>query len=216
MNRLSRHLLSAFIVCILAGIIFGYIVTTIRSMAIEHFDLAVIHYVQGLETSSLTIVMKIFTWIGSGYIVSIIALIGFLFLYRKQKNRGQAFLLVSVVLGTMLLNHLLKLYFKRERPEIHRLIEIGGFSFPSGHSMMAFSLYAIIAYITWHHTKTMTGKTLLLIFSIIMIVMIGVSRIYLGVHYPSDVVGGYAASTLLVTIAIIVYHYARKRLEKTA
>ncbi|KXH80705.1 phosphatase PAP2 family protein [Sporosarcina sp. HYO08] len=211
MYGLSRQLIFAFFLCVLSGILFGYIANAIRRQTIERFDLSIIHFVQGFETSSLTAVMKFFTWVGSGYIVSIIALIGFLIIYGKLKNRGQALLLVFVVLGTILLNHFLKLYFKRERPEIHRILNANGFSFPSGHSMMAFSLYAIIAYIAWRHAKTVTSKTLLIILSAIMIIMIGVSRIYLGVHYPSDVVGGYAASALWVTASIVVYHFYRKK-----
>ena len=89
-----------------------------------------------------------------------------------------------------------------------------GFSFPSGHSMMAFALYVIIAYIAWRNVKTTVGRVALVLFTTFMIIMIGTSRIYLGVHYPSDIVGGFAASALWVTIAISVYANFQNKREK--
>ena len=77
--------------------------------------------------------------------------------------------------------------------------------------MMAFALYAIIAYIAWRNVKTTTSRIVLVLFTAFMIIMIGTSRIYLGVHYPSDIVGGFAASALWVTIAISVYGYFQKQ-----
>ena len=174
----------------------------------------IIGFVQGLEAPWLTVVMKGFTWIGSGFVVAPIALIGFIVLYFFLHYRQQAFLLIAVIAGSILFNSMLKNYFKRERPEIHRIMDANGFSFPSGHSMMAFSLYAIIAYIAWRNVKTTTSRVLLFLFAAFMIIMIGTSRIYLGVHYPSDIVGGFAASALWVTIAISVYAYFQNKNER--
>ena len=106
------------------------------------------------------------------------------------------------------------MYFKRERPVIHRILEANGYSFPSGHTMMAFSLYVIIAYIAWRNVETRLGKFLLILFAAFMTIMIGTSRIYLGVHFPSDVVGGLMASGFLVTIAVTVYAYYLERSGK--
>lgn len=215
MRELSFRLLVAFVLCIFFGIAFGYIAAAVGNESIVHFDTAVIGFVQGLEAPWLTSIMKVFTWIGSGYVVAPIALIGFIVLYFVLRYRHQAFLLIAVIAGTVLLNGALKIYFKRERPEIHRIMDANGFSFPSGHSMMAFALYAIIAYIAWRNVKTTTSRVVLVLFTAVMIIMIGTSRIYLGVHYPSDIVGGYAVSALWVTIAISVYAYFQNKLKKT-
>ena len=207
MRELSLRLLIAFVLCIGFGVTFGYIAAAIGSDAIVGFDTAVIGFVQGLEVSWLTSIMKGFTWIGSGYVVAPIALLIAGVLYFGLHYRQQAFLLIVVIAGTALLNKVLKIYFKRERPEIHRIMDANGFSFPSGHSMMAFALYAIIAYIVWRNVKTTVSRFLLILFTAFMIIIIGISRIYIGVHYPSDVVGGFVASALWVTIAISVYAY---------
>ncbi|MBE1553246.1 phosphatase PAP2 family protein [Sporosarcina limicola] len=204
----------AFILCIGLGVLFGYIVTGISNETILNFDNTIITFVQGLETPWLTVIMKGFTWVGSGYVVAPIALITICVLYFMLHYRHQAFLFVAVIGGTAVLNGLLKIYFKRERPEIHRIMEASGFSFPSGHTMMAFSLYAIIAYIAWRNVKTALSHILLFLFSAFMVIMIGTSRIYVGVHYPSDVLGGVAASALWVIVAISVYTWYQERWEK--
>lgn len=213
MRKLSLRLLLAFILCISLGVLFGYIATAVGNKSIARFDTSVISFVQGMETPWLTVVMKVFTQIGSVYIIAPVGVIAFVLLFYIFRYRQQALLFVIVVAGTPVLNGLLKNYFKRERPEIHRIIDIGGYSFPSGHSMMAFSFYAIIVYIAWRNAKTTLSRVLLILFAAFMIIIIGTSRIYLGVHYPSDVVGGFVVSGIWVIIAIIVYGFYQNRHE---
>ncbi|WP_438313722.1 phosphatase PAP2 family protein [Sporosarcina sp. FA9] len=214
MRELSLRLLLALILCICFGILFGYIASAISTESIVGFDRTVINFVQGTETPWLTTALKGFTWIGSAYFVAPIGFLIVCYLYFILQYRHQAVLFATVMIGTVIVNFLLKIYFKRERPEIHKIMEANGFSFPSGHTMMAFSLYAIIAYIAWRNIRTMLSRILLFLFAATMIVVIGMSRIYLGVHYPSDVIGGMAASALWVTIAISVYAFYQDR-QKT-
>lgn len=214
MKILSLRLLIAFVMCIGFGVLFGYIAAAINNETIEHFDMSVIGFVQGLEMPWLTTIMKTFTWIGSATVVTTITIIAFVLLIFYFHYWQQAFLLVTVVVGSIFLNYLLKIYFKRERPEIHRILDIGGFSFPSGHTMMAFSLYTIISYIAWRNAKTILNRMLLIVFAAFMILMIGISRIYLGVHYPSDVAGGIAASGLWGTIAVAVYSFYQNQKKR--
>ena len=202
-----RHLLFAFILCLGLGSTFIYIATAMSNGSIDPFDTTVIAFVQGLETPWLTTVLTFFTWLGSGYVVVPMALILAAILYYGLRASPQAWLLLIVIAGTPLFNTLLKHYFKRERPEIHRILDTHGFSFPSGHAMISFSLYAIIAFIAWGFIKTAAGRVMLLLFTAFMILAISISRIYLGVHYPSDIVGGFTVSALWLTIAITIYMY---------
>lgn len=202
-----RRLLFAFILCLGLGSTFIYIATAMSNGSIAPFDTAVISFVQGLETPWLTTVLTSFTWMGSGYAVAPMALILAAILYFGLHVRPQAWLLLIVIAGTPLFNTLLKLYFKRERPDIHRILDAHGFSFPSGHAMISFSLYAIIAFIAWGFIKKTAGRVMLLLFTVSMILTISISRIYLGVHYPSDIVGGFTVSALWLTIAITIYSY---------
>lgn len=214
MKQPSLRLIIGFILCVGLGLLFYLLTTTFRGDTITSFDKPMINAIQGLETPWLTSIMKFFTWIGSGYVVGAIAIIVFVLLYFVFKYRHQAFLLVVVIGGTVIFNHLLKMYFKRERPVIHRILDAKGYSFPSGHTMMAFSLYVIIAYIAWRNVETRFGRFLLILFATFMTIMIATSRIYLGVHFPSDIVGGLLVSGVLVTIAVTVYGHYRERSGK--
>lgn len=210
-RELTMRFLFAFILCIGFGILFGYVATTIGNDSIKGFDKTIISTVQGWEAPWLTVIMKTFTWVGSAYVVAPVTLIGFIVLAYKLDRRPQAYLLGVVIVGTVVLNTLLKIYFQRERPEIHRILDANGFSFPSGHTMMAFSLYAILGYIIWRNVKTTTGSFIIILVSSLMTILIGGSRIYLGVHFPSDIVGGLLASGLWVTIAVMVYSFFQHR-----
>ena len=121
--------------------------------------------------------------------------------------------LAAVIAGSTLLNTLLKLAFQRARPTIHRIIEASGYSFPSGHSMAAFSLYGGLAFLIWKHIPTAIGRVLMIIVSAAFILTIGMSRIYLGVHYPSDVIGGYFLSGSWLAICIWFYQRYAERLS---
>ncbi len=210
MRNLSFRLILAFLICIIFGTIFAMIAAAIRNETIARFDEPVIAFVQGLEVNWLTTIMKSFTTVGSTPFVMLFMLIGVTLLLYKR-HRAEALLLVAAVAGSGLLNLILKSIYKRARPELHRIVEIGGFSFPSGHTMLAFSLYAIISYIVWRNLKTRITHIALFLFALFMIFMIGISRIYLGVHYPSDVVAGVFASALWMIIITTTYRWYQKR-----
>ncbi|MEK3793998.1 phosphatase PAP2 family protein [Paenibacillus sp. FSL R7-0204] len=160
----------------------------------QGFDHVVIRFVQSMESPPLTALAKGLSLVGSSKLAIGISLLTMLILFFALKHRLELALFLWVGLGSQLLNTLLKLWFHRERPTIHRLIEQTGYSFPSGHSMAAFSLYGVIAYLLWRHMHNRSERFLLILFTVLMTGGIGWSRIYLGVHYPSDVIGGYAAS----------------------
>lgn len=173
----------------------------IRIHSIDH---AIISAVQGWENPALTGLMKFFTMMGEGLSVAVIGLGAMAILYYRFRLRRELLLFAEVVLGSALMNLLLKLMFQRARPVLHRMIEVKGFSFPSGHAMAAFSLYGILAFLFWKHVRGGYGRALLLGCSGILIVGIGLSRIYLGVHYPSDVLGGYMASACWLGASILM------------
>ncbi|PID22264.1 phosphatase PAP2 family protein [Sporosarcina sp. P3] len=204
MRELSLRLLFVWIICILFTGIFAYIARSIHVQSISSFDEPIIDFVQSAESPGLTSIMKLFTTIGSTTSVALLALLTLGVLVWK-KHRAQAVLFAIALAGTGILNQLLKFIFKRERPDFHRLIDIGGYSFPSGHTMMAFSLYTILAYIVWRNLVNSGSRVAIILLAAMMIVMIAVSRIYLGVHFPSDIVGGVLASSVWLFASIAFY-----------
>jgi undecaprenyl-diphosphatase len=215
MLSLKSHLTIAFIISVLCIIGFSFISLVISDHKILHFDSTVIAAVQGMESPGLTSVMKFFTFIGSAPFVTILSICLLFFLYKVLHHRQELILFMGAIIGSAALNGLLKHLFHRLRPELHRLISVSGYSFPSGHAMTAFTVYGVMSFLLWRHIQTRWGRSLLIVFSIIMIVLIGVSRIYLGVHYPSDIIGGYFASGFWLSAAIWFFQfYKEKRYNK--
>ena len=107
-------------------------------------------------------------------------------------------------LGSVCLNTLIKVIIKRQRPNILRLIEQGGYSFPSGHAMISISLYGFLLYLVLSEINNKILKYCVSIILIFIIISIGASRIYLGVHFASDVIAGYLLASIYVIIFIMI------------
>ncbi len=146
--------------------------------------------VLNLRNQQLTALMKIVTNLASAYVLIAIAVASILFI----KNKIIGISITSNLVIVTLLNQLLKRIIQRPRPEGYRLITENGYSFPSGHSMASMAFYGFIIYLIWKLVKNKKIKYLETGILGIFIFLIGFSRIYLGVHYASDVVGGFAIS----------------------
>ncbi|WP_169740191.1 phosphatase PAP2 family protein [Carnobacterium funditum] len=128
------------------------------------------------------------------------------FLIWQSKNKRLAIWYISQsILGAGALNILVKVLFQRERPTIEHLVIQGGFSFPSGHSMGSLISYGGIAFLIFYLYKKSTLSIGVLVIAILLILLIGLSRIYLGVHFPSDVIGGYLLGTSWLTLLIALF-----------
>lgn len=210
----AKHSRSSYVLLytsVIYATLFGLIAIAVGNLKIEQFDHLIISFVQGMESPGLTSVMMFFTWIGGGLPIVVIICITMVILFVFLRHRKELIFLVTVVLGSALLNMVLKYLFSRSRPEFHRLIEVSGYSFPSGHSMSAFSFYGALAYLLWRHIPGAVGRVILIVLSSIFILFIGVSRIYLGVHYPSDVIGAYLVSGCWLSCSIWVHQRLMER-----
>ena len=214
MMKLIRYLFSGFTISLVSLIGFSCIAILMNGQKLSQFDQVLILSIQGFESPTLTLVMKFFTFIGSFPSVFVISLFAAIFLYFVLKHRMELILFGSVVIGTPIINQILKQIFHRARPDLHRLIEIGGYSFPSGHAMNAFAVYGILTFLLWRHIPSRLGRTILILISSGFIFLIGTSRIYLGVHYPSDIIGGYFASGLWLSMAIWFFKRYKERRSK--
>lgn len=177
-------------------------------------DKAILSSIQSLETSFLTATMKFFSLIGSGSSINIIAFISVLFLYLFFQYESELLLFALVLIGSHYFFRFLKIIFQRGRPDFHQLIEIGGYSFPSGHAMNAITVYGILLFLLWRNIPTRMGRIILATFCILMIFSIGFSRIYLGVHYPSDVLAGYFAGGFWLIVAIWFFQFIKRKINE--
>ena len=115
-----------------------------------------------------------------------------LFIVIKNKKIGIAIFSNLVIIT--ILNQLLKRILQRPRPTEYRIIEETGYSFPSGHSMISMAFYGYLIYLIYKYVKNKYIKWISIILLCTLICAIGISRIYLGVHYTSDVLGGFCIS----------------------
>lgn len=213
--KLKLQLTIAFIVSVFALLGFSFMAIAVSANDYLHFDSEVISFIQGWESPVLTGIMKVFTYIGSTGSMIVLSLFILIFLYKGLKHRVELVLFIAVMAGSPILNAMVKLCFQRTRPDLHRLIEIGGYSFPSGHAMNAMSLYGILTFLLWRHIKVKWGRILLIVMSTSMILTIGISRIYLGVHYPSDIIAGYLAGGFWIATSIWFFQrYQDRRRDK--
>lgn len=169
--------------------VLGYLIQYIFMAQKTQFDEIIYTNIGKIMTEPVTIVMKLFTILGSGVTILSIVFATLCIGYKKQAKYMTINLLIITVL-----NQLLKFIFERPRPEEYRLIQETGYSFPSGHSMVSMAFYGLIAYWIWKNVKKTTLKWVLCILLAVLIIGIGTSRIYLGVHYASDVIAGFCFS----------------------
>ena len=135
-----------------------------------------------------------------GGAIFVISLTTILFFVIKDKKIG-----ISIIanLGIVtILNQIIKFIMQRPRPTEFRIIEETGYSFPSGHSMVSLAFYGYLVYLIYKYINNKHLKRTLIIILSILICIIGVSRIYLGVHYTSDVLGGFLISLAYLIIYI--------------
>lgn len=159
-----------------------------------------LHTVASLPLTGLMYLLTAF-----GYIPVIGAITAFL-CYRllQEQRRWEAVAVATVMLGEGALNNILKLAVHRTRPTLFAHTTTIGLSFPSGHAMATFCLVGVILWFTWRYLRPLV-RCLAIVAGVSFVVLVGVSRVYLGVHYPTDVVGGWLASAAwLGTVPILL------------
>ena len=176
-----------WLICLLCLFIFA--VTSIKVLNESEFVLDNVFYEfmdESLIGDNMTMVMKFITWFGgiSGIILMCILS---LFIFKDRK-----------------INTLFKVIFMRARPDINPLVIETGYSFPSGHSMISMAFYGYLIYIIYTHKDNARFRSLLISLISVLVLLIGISRIYLGVHYTSDVVGGFCFSIAYLIIFVRV------------
>lgn len=195
-------------------------VAFIHGEGITHFDNWIAEPILSSRNTISTTLYVFFTDFGGQIYLSLTVLIcSILFTWKESSYYPAIWLIVQSLLGAVLLNQVLKFIFRRSRPLVETLVEQGGFSFPSGHSMGSLICYGGILFLVLRKIKRPSFRNGLILFGIFLILFIGISRIYVGVHYPTDVIGGFSvgAAWLIFTTSMypkaehLYYHYVHKK-----
>ena len=180
------------VITLIGFIIISYLLFTNR---LDAFDNTIYEIIKCIRCSFCDRFFKIITYLGNTIPVVVITIA--LLIYLDKHDR---IILGSSMIVTLCINQIIKHLIKRPRPPVEeRLITQNGYSFPSGHSMMALCLYGVLIYFVMTKVKDKKKKMFLVSILSLIILLIGLSRIYVRVHYPSDVAAGF-----LITISILV------------
>lgn len=196
-NVVKNILISLPIVLCVAVLVFFFI------NGIKKTDEIIIRYVSENISHSTVEIMKVLTNIFS--IITFMMVIVLIIINSKNKRIG---ILYIINMGICyLINFILKILISRDRPIQYMLVLEDSYSFPSAHSMLSVAFYGFLAYLIIKYVKNKPLKIIGVILSIIFTLLVGVSRVYLGVHYPTDVLCGF----LFGYIYLIVYIYVVRK-----
>lgn len=215
MNKLTTLLRKnlKWIICLITLILFIAIIRSVYKESIMNFDNFYYEHISKLISEQMTFFVKMITNLGSAF--SLVSLTILILLISKEKKYG---ILVGINLITIfVINTILKFIFARPRPLDINLIEELGYSFPSAHAMISTAFYGFIIYLIWQTKISKRRKWISSIVLSILIVLIGITRIYLGVHYASDVFAGMLISiSYLVLFTSIASKYLYKNNKKSS
>ncbi len=197
----QRRLGIALAAAVLSAIAFARIAEDyLTNDPLARWDVSFARWLSGERSTVGTDIFRVFTFIGSPAAVLAIATIVCVLLYRRRQL-VEAALLPVVLGGSELLNVVLKLSFHRPRPEV-AFVHLDTYSFPSGHAMLSAAAYGALAYLAWNHLHARQQRLALTAGTIVLVALICFSRLYLGVHYLSDVLGGAAAGAFWLAVSI--------------
>lgn len=200
-----RKLPICYILLVIAVIIFSNFTIAVKNGAPLKFDQAVSSFFTKIFTEYSYPFFKLLNIIGSSIGIGLTALIAVAIIWMKNSDYvGMSVLAITVATGS-LLNKAAKNLIARPRPETEHLVYVKSLSFPSGHAMMSTILYLLIAYFIAKNSYKQIEKWLLLLIVFIIILLMGISRIVLQVHYPSDVVAGFTLGIIWAFIGVFMY-----------
>lgn len=180
----------------------------------KNFDDAVFRFVSyHINSPGLTPFMKGVTYFASARFLQIAYGLVLLF-YFIRKDFKRAVEIFAIGFGGFLLNYLMKLLFHRLRPSHPLIAPLQNFSFPSGHATSGFIFYGLLAYLFWKTEISTPTRYAVISFLIFFSLLIGFSRIYLRLHYPSDVVAGFCTGFAWLLISVYLFEHLKEKAGK--
>lgn len=198
MNKIKTRIEKSirWAILLLSLIILIYIIRSLLQKDIANFDNAVYSFVARFISEPLTDIALVITTLGSAYIILPLCLILIIVFWKRIEGIAISINLIISFLS----NQILKRIVARPRPTEYRIVEELGYSFPSGHSMVGMAFYGLLIYFIYRKVKNPYIKWGSCILLTILIFLIGLSRVYLGVHYASDVIAGFCISAAYLAL----------------
>lgn len=191
-------------------IIFIMIMNEVQKDIVLPFDNSISKIFTGVENTYWLPFFKTITYLGSSIFIGCGSVVLVLYLwFRKKDYVGMAVASIGVA-GGNLLKRTLKKFFQRDRPG-HSLAEASGFSFPSGHAMVGMIFFCMVAYFILKEIKSRSLKWIVGMGFLFLVLLIGMSRIVLKVHFPTDVLAGFALGLGYSILCLSVYQWLKRK-----
>ncbi|MGE0405953.1 MAG: phosphatase PAP2 family protein [Candidatus Korobacteraceae bacterium] len=200
---------AALLLAILALGVFAWLAAGVASGESWQLDSSLRAFAYHNSSPTLTIALRGISALGTSVVLSVFCVLLVVFFLRKQWPRAAIWLGLAMA-GAFTLTYLLKNFFERPRPLAFYVANPETYSFPSGHAVNAFCFYFVAAGLLGSRLHHRGARLALWAFAAVLVALIGWSRVYLGVHYPSDVLAGYAVAAIWVTVLILLDR-ARRR-----
>ncbi|MEP6638354.1 MAG: phosphatase PAP2 family protein [Chloroflexota bacterium] len=192
-----------FVIALVAMLCFAFIADRIYDREAFALDAVANPFLHAISSPALDVVMNGITTLGSVPFVGVVFVVAMVILLARDKRADALFLAVAIG-GSVALNSALKLLIERPRPMLPWAHVLPDYSFPSGHSMNSLVFYLALAVLTWINVGRRAGGVAVIV-ALVIAIAVGFSRIYLGYHYLSDVVGGFAAGLAWLFIVSIAF-----------
>jgi undecaprenyl-diphosphatase len=194
---------------VLALFLFAWLGNEMLQGDTQHFDQMIREWVHRYASPGMTSAMNAISLLGYNILIVELAIAFAIFAWLRWR-RALLWLAVAMA-GSLVLDLTLKYIYHRTRPTAYFGMAPHSYSFPSGHALCSFCFYGVVAGLLSARIKSLALQMVIWCLAAALVIAIGVSRIYLGVHYPSDVVAGYLAATVWVGTVIVLDHVRRVR-----
>ena len=207
-TRASRAILILAAAPFIILLLLGLLARSLPTAPLRQLDLSLPLRLHAVASPTLTRILLAFTWLGAIRTLAPAVVLTVVWLLARGRRRP-AILIGSSIAGALILNESLKLIFHRPRPALPW--SFGGlaappehtFSFPSGHAFFALALYGVLAYVAFERPASPQRRLGFIAVALFTALAIGLSRIYFGMHHPTDVLAGYLAGTLWLAAVIV-------------
>ena len=196
----------SFVVFLVGTNMFVELTEEVTENSMKGFDRSITDYVTSFRSSGLNSFFIFITDLGDVYAYIVAMVLVTIFLFVKLRSWKFIFQLLGVLVLSALSNIGLKKVFNRARPAEEHLVVIESLSYPSGHAMSAMAFYGFLIYLLYQVKIPKWARIFFTILFSLLILSIGISRIYLGVHFPSDVAGGFIAGLIWVALCIVIFN----------
>ena len=218
MALLSLEMAIVVTLFVCALVVFVFVTRRVFVLKQTSFDTRVFHFLESHVNEKNNDIVKFFTFLGSHEFLIPANLVLIIYFLLIRRHKWYSIKVPAIALSSLGLMFALKHLFNRPCPEIPLLYEAKGLSFPSGHALMSVTFYGLLIYIVFKTYREKDWKWIVISLLLLLILIIGFTRIYLRVHYTTDVIAGYCIGFLWLVFAVSMLNrmekYSKKKLDK--